>query len=110
MTNTAVMYRSHKDGLVNVDEMDEIHVRNVLKKLIKDELAPEGEVVSIAVDAVHASKALKSLEYALKHIKVMGSEHTEEGAKHWKGITKYLRDTQILLAQYTASTDATDDE
>lgn len=106
MTNTAVMYKSHKEGLVDIDTMDEVHVRNVLKKLVREKLAPEGEVVAITVDEVHASKALKSMEYAIKHINSMGTEHTEEGTKHWKGIVKYLRDTQLLLAEYTESNDS----
>ena len=99
--DTVVLYKSHKNGFVNVDEMDEVHLRNAFKKLIREQLVPEGKVQVMEVNPVNATKALQSLGYAIGHIKEMGTDATEEGEAHWLQIQKYLTDTQILLTQYT---------
>jgi hypothetical protein len=71
MTNQTVLYASSK-GNLDIDTMDEVHLRNVLKKLVKDGVAPKGEVVVDKVDIVNVNKALNALGVAKKNIAMMG--------------------------------------
>jgi hypothetical protein len=92
-----IFYKSHK-GSLNVDEMDEVHVKNVLKKLIRESLTPEGHVEVVAVDVTEASKALKALNTAKTAIAVMGIVATEEGEGHWQANIDLLTEVQVELS------------
>lgn len=101
MANSKItFYKSHK-GMVDVDDMDEVHLRNVLKKLIRDKIAPEGEELVEQVDAKLAAKALSSLNTAKTSIATMGLSATEEGEAGWQKIIDGLSQVQVLLNQYT---------
>ena len=100
-TNTmTIEYKSHKGGFINVDDMDEGHLRNAFKKLIKDKLAPEGRVVANEVNAKAALKALASVQAALVDLRKVDMTASNEGVDHWKGVNKYLTSVGLLLDQY----------
>ena len=64
-TATTIEYKSAKGGFISVDDMDADHLRNAFKKLIKDQLIPEGRVVSNVVDQKLSLKALASVQGSL---------------------------------------------
>jgi len=97
MANQTVLYASSK-GNLDIDTMDEVHLRNVLKKLVKDGVAPKGEVVVDKVDVVNVTKALKALTVAKSNIAMMGLSATEEGETFWQANLELLADMEISLS------------
>jgi stage V sporulation protein SpoVS len=97
MANQTVMYTSSK-GDLDIDEMDEGHLRNVLKKLIKDGVAPKGEVVVDKVDVVNVNKALKALAVAKSNIAMMGLSATDEGESFWQANIELMTEVEISLS------------
>tara|TARA_R110000822_G_scaffold54105_1_gene138956 strand:+ start:331 stop:651 length:321 start_codon:yes stop_codon:yes gene_type:complete len=97
MANQTVMYTSSK-GDLDIDTMDEGHLRNVLKKLIKDGVAPKGEVVVDKVDVVNVNKALKALAVAKNNIAMMGLSATDEGETFWQANIELMTDVEISLS------------
>tara|TARA_R110000823_G_scaffold259403_2_gene380576 strand:+ start:277 stop:597 length:321 start_codon:yes stop_codon:yes gene_type:complete len=97
MANQTVMYTSSK-GDLDIDTMDEGHLRNVLKKLIKDGVAPKGEVVVDKVDVVNVHKALKALAVAKSNIAMMGLSATDEGETFWQANIELMTDVEISLS------------
>ena len=97
MANQTVMYTSSK-GDLDIDKMDEGHLRNVLKKLIKDGVAPKGEVVVDKVDVVNVNKALKALAVAKNNIAMMGLSATDEGETFWQANIELMTDVEISLS------------
>lgn len=99
-TATTIEYKSAKGGFISVDDMDADHLRNAFKKLIKDQLIPEGRVVSNVVDQKLSLKALASVQAAIIDIRKIDMSASEEGVEHWKGVRKTLANVGILLDQY----------
>ena len=97
MANQTVMYTSSK-GDLDIDTMDEGHLRNVLKKLIKDGVAPKGEVVVDKVDVVNVNKALKALAVAKSNIAMMGLSATDEGEIFWQANIELMTEVEISLS------------
>ncbi len=97
MANQTVMYTSSK-GDLDIDKMDEDHLRNVLKKLVKDGVAPKGEVVVDKVDIVNVNKALKALAVAKNNIAMMGLSATDEGESFWQANIELMTDVEISLS------------
>ena len=97
MANQTVMYTSSK-GDLDIDKMDEGHLRNVLKKLIKDGVAPKGEVVVDKVDVVNVNKALKALAVAKSNIAMMGLSATDEGESFWQANIELMTEVEISLS------------
>ena len=97
MANQTVMYTSSK-GDLDIDKMDEDHLRNVLKKLVKDGVAPKGEVVVDKVDIVDVNKALKALAVAKNNIAMMGLSATDEGESFWQANIELMTDVEISLS------------
>ena len=97
MANQTVMYTSSK-GDLDIDKMDEDHLRNVLKKLVKDGVAPKGEVVVDKVDIVNVNKALKALAVAKNNIAMMGLSATDEGETFWQANIELMTDVEISLS------------
>jgi len=95
-----VEYKSKKGGFINVDAMDEGHLRNAFKKLIKDQLVPEGRVVQTIVDPKQSLKALASVQAALIDLRKVDFTASEEGTEHWKGVNHYLASVGLLLNEY----------
>ena len=106
MSNTQTVMYASKNGSLNVDTMDEVHLRNVLKKLIREGVAPKGEVVVDKVDVVSLNKALKALAVAKNNIAMMGLSATDEGETFWQANIELMTDVEISLsAQLKTITD-----
>jgi hypothetical protein len=97
MSNTQTVMYASKNGSLNVDTMDEVHLRNVLKKLIREGVAPKGEVVVDKVDTINITKALKSLSTAIGYIATMGLSATAEGETFWQANLELMVDVEISL-------------
>jgi len=100
-TNTKYIYESAK-GEVNVDEMSEVHLRNVLKKLLRDAEAPKGRVEVPAPvwgddDDKLVKQALKALDTAKAAIATMQQSLTPQGEKHWQANVELLIEVQTDL-------------
>ena len=97
MTNVKYMYettRGKQKLSVDVDSMSEDHLRNALKKLIRDAVPPKGEVVKEKVwtdnDTKTVNTAIKALVTARQAIALIPYELTVEGEKHWDANNELL--------------------
>jgi hypothetical protein len=86
--------------MVNVDEMSETHLRNAFKKLIREGLTPEGEVVVDKVNPKSATKALKALDTAKQAITLMGTAASTEGTDWWEKAINGMTNIQVQLNTY----------
>ena len=97
MTNVKYMYettRGKQKLSVDVDTMSEDHLRNALKKLIRDAVPPKGEVVKERVwtdnDTKTVNTAIKALDTARQAIALIPHDLTFEGEKHWDANNELL--------------------
>ena len=93
-----VTYKSSK-GELDIDQMSETHLRNVLKKLVRDKAVPEGTITKNVVDISLCEKAIRHLADAKTAIATMGLTATVFGEEHWEQQIDTLTKVQIELSE-----------
>jgi hypothetical protein len=93
--------RGKKKVMVNVDDMDEVHVKNVLKKLIRSCSAPVGEVIApqpvFSDDDVKAvNNAIEAISLAKEAIGLFPHDLTP-APTIWEATIELLTEVQIDL-------------
>ena len=93
--------RGKKKVMVNVDDMDEVHVKNVLKKLIRSASAPVGEVIAPEPsfskdDAKAVDNAIEALSLAKEAIGLFPHDLTP-APTIWEATIELLTEVQIDL-------------